>query len=215
MQETFRTEFRILCLLAFPMIIGGAANDIIPFINTAYMGRLGEDALAAVALVNTVLVFVMVLFWGIFATVSTLVARYEGEGRSHLTTMLFRSACLMAIVMSLPVMIFFHFAGHLFILLGQNVHITQLSEQYFQTLSFAITPDFLLVVLYDLCFGLSRPKFVMYVCLLQIPVNLVKLLIRFWRRRYSCIRNCRAWNWDGHNLLALTSHSRSLVNFFK
>jgi MATE family multidrug resistance protein len=170
--KLFWLETKSLKRLAIPIIAGGIVNAIIPFINTAFIGHLGGDALAAGGLVNSFFVFIMVLFWGVFSTSSSLIARHEGEKNSQASSELIKTGVVLAILLSIPVIIFLHYADRVLLFFGEPTGIVIMAHAYFQTLSFAILPDFLLTILYDLCLGLSKPRLVMIIAVVMIPLNL-------------------------------------------
>lgn len=172
MHSTMRHEFRSLFYLAMPMVFGGIVNAVVPFINTAFMGRVGDIALAAGGLVNVIFTFVMVLFWGVFSSVSSLVARYEGAQNLGESARLVKTGVVLALIFSLPIMGLFYGAGSLLLWAGQAPDVVALAGAYFHTLSFAVIPDFVLTVLYDLCFGLSKPKMAMALTVLFVPIDL-------------------------------------------
>ncbi len=172
-RRAFKLELKSLQRLAVPIIAGGIVNAIIPFMNTAFIGHLGGDALAAGGLVNSFFVFIMVLFWGVFSTTSSLIARYEGEKNSQASAELVKTGVILALLLSIPVIIFLHYADRVLLLFGEPENVVMMAHAYFQTLSFAIVPDFLLVILYDLCLGLSKPRLVMAMAIILIPLNLI------------------------------------------
>ena len=171
-NTTFIPEFKKLFSLALPIIAGGVLSSIIPFINTVFMGHVSNDALAASGLVNAIFVFVMVLFWGIFSSLSALIARYEASKNPERSRQLTRSAFVLAICLSLPVMLLFDCGNMLLELLGQKPHVIALAHPYFISLSFAVLPDFLLAIFYQLYFGLSKPRIVMILMIIMVPLDL-------------------------------------------
>lgn len=169
----FFLEFKKVCRLSLPIMGGGIIGALIPFANTVYMGRLGPTALAAGGIVNSFFVFIMVLAWGVFSTVGSLIARYEGAEDPHATGELVKTALILAMLASIPVILIFHYSDGLLIALGQQPGVVTLAHQYFKTLSFAILPDFLLTVLYYFCYGLSEPRRVLILSMLLLPLSLV------------------------------------------
>ncbi|MCX7123803.1 MAG: MATE family efflux transporter [Gammaproteobacteria bacterium] len=171
-RSAFWLELKNVKRLAIPIITGGIVNAVIPFMNTAFIGHLGGDALAAGGLVNSFFVFIMVLFWGVFSTTSSLIARYEGQKNSQASSELIKTGVVLAIILSIPVVIFLHYADRVLLYFGEPEQVVIMAHAYFRTLSFAILPDFLLTILYDLCLGLSKPRLVMLMATILIPLNL-------------------------------------------
>src|SRR5579863_3441473 len=61
-SPTARTELRELTRLALPLIAGHAGNQLMSFVDTAMVGRLGSAALAGVGIGNGL--FFTLTVWG-------------------------------------------------------------------------------------------------------------------------------------------------------
>ncbi len=179
---TFVSEFKKLFLLAIPIIFGELTYALTPFINTVYMGHVSDDTLAAGGLVNSFFVFIMVLFWGVFSMISSFIARHEGAQESHHSAEIVKTGIILAIILSIPIMLLFNFAIPLLALFGQKPSIIILASQYMHALQFSILPDFLLVVLYQLYYGISKPRISMLFSFILVPLNLlINYLLIFGR----------------------------------
>ena len=157
----------------WPIVVSEILVSIVPFINTLMMGHLGSEALAAGGLVDSCFAFIMVLFWGVFSTVSTLIAHYRAEGKSDTVGRVMKSALTLAILLSLPVMFLFAHLAYVLIWLGQARMVVYLAQPYLATLSYAILPDFLVMTLYHFFFGLGRPRLVMLTSALLAPITII------------------------------------------
>jgi MATE family multidrug resistance protein len=170
---SFLKECKTLLLLAIPMVCSEFTYALTPFINSIYMGHIDQDTLAAGGLVNSLFVFTMVLFWGVFSMVSSLIARYEGAQDFERSREIVKTGLVLAFVLSIPVMLLFQYGEHLLTLLGQKPDIVTLASQYLHALQFSILPDFLLVVLFQFYYGLSKPRIGMLFSLILVPLNLL------------------------------------------
>ena len=172
MSTTFPYEFKRLTALAVPIMLGGAVNAIMPFMNTYYLSRLGVTGLAAGGLALSIFVFMMVLFWGMFSTMAALIARHQGAGEHEKIGLLVRTALVVAFLFSLPIIGVFHLVAFILTFTGYSPALVAEVRYFFHTMSFAAPADLLLTTLYAFCFGLSRPRYVMVVTIFQVPVNL-------------------------------------------
>lgn len=172
MTDTFRYEFKKLMQLAIPIMAGGAVNSIMPFMNTVYLAHLGEVPLAAGGLALSIFVFLMVMFWGMLSTMSALIARYRGAGEMDKVGELTRTTLLFALLMSFPIIAVFHVVDLVLAYMNFSPNLVIEVKRFFVTMSFAAPADLMLTTLYALCFGLSRPRYVMIVTLCQVPINL-------------------------------------------
>ena len=100
----YRTEIRALMVLAGPLILGFLGNNILGLVDTAMVGRLGENELAATAVGGGVFFAISCLGMGAVLGADPLLSQAIGAGegaRAEAT----RSASLrLAFVLSLPLM---------------------------------------------------------------------------------------------------------------
>ena len=168
----FFKEFHRLSTLALPIILSGMVNSVMPFVNTLYLGHLSEQALAVGGLSLSIFVFIMVLFWGMFSTLSPLIARLHGEHQDAEIASLVRAGLWLTVPMGLLIILVYHHIGDFLLLLNYSPYIASEVQHFFVTLSFSTPADLILTTLYAFCFGLSKPHYVLIVTLVQIPVNL-------------------------------------------
>jgi len=168
----FFNEFRRLSALALPIILSGVVNSVMPFVNTVYLGHLSEEALAIGGLSLSIFVFIMVLFWGMFSTLSPLIARLHGEKQDAEIASLVRAGLLLSLPTGLLIILVYHHIGDLLLLFNYSPYIASEVQHFFITLSFSTPADLMLTTLYAFCFGISKPRYVLIVTIVQIPINL-------------------------------------------
>ena len=96
--QRVRTELRALLALATPIIIAQLAYTAIGFVDTVMSGRFSAQALAAVALGNSIWVPVFLLMTGILLATTPKVAQRFGAGQRGEIGPLVRQALWMALV---------------------------------------------------------------------------------------------------------------------
>ncbi len=75
-------SYRNIWKIAYPIILGSLAQDIITIADTAFAGRLGEIALGAIAIGGIFYLAIIMLGFGFGIGVQVLIARRHGEN-SH------------------------------------------------------------------------------------------------------------------------------------
>ena len=69
--------------IAFPIIIGSAAQDLLLLADTAFLGHLGSVPLGAAAIGGLFYLTLVMAAWGFGIGIQILVARRYGEGQIH------------------------------------------------------------------------------------------------------------------------------------
>ena len=104
------TETRTLLKLAGPLVINNLALAGMQFADAVMAGRLGAEALAAVAIGSSVWFLFFMVLLGLMMALSPIVARHIGAGNDHLVGQYTRQAILMSLSLSVPVILAAHYA---------------------------------------------------------------------------------------------------------
>ncbi len=163
---------KILYLLA-PMTIAGFVDASPGFINNIMLAHLGASKLAAGALVSMLFSTLVMLFYGVFATVSTLVAHHYGASNRSQIAAIVRDAMIIALIISLPVMWFVWNAADVLPYLGQKADTIPLARSYLHGLTFSVIPDFTTIILWQFFLGIGRPRVTLVGSLLYVPINIL------------------------------------------
>ena len=78
MNSKYFTEFRELAKLAVPLVLAQLAQNTTSLVDTIMVGKLGQDALAGIAIGSTVFMFVSIVASGFVLGCGTLVAQAVG-----------------------------------------------------------------------------------------------------------------------------------------
>ncbi len=79
LDEFISNPRRALWVLAAPMMAGMAVHTVYMLVDTAFIGRIGKDALAAVTFVGPLFFVLIALFNGLGVTITALVAQSVGR----------------------------------------------------------------------------------------------------------------------------------------
>ncbi|RKE02505.1 MATE family efflux transporter [Marinifilum flexuosum] len=75
-----KTDYRNIWKIAYPIILGSVAQNIIALTDTAFLGHLSEVALGAAAIATIFYFAVVMLGWGFGLGTQIVIARRFGEG---------------------------------------------------------------------------------------------------------------------------------------
>ena len=93
---------RRIFTLGLPIIGGMISQNVVNLVDTAMVGTLGDDALAAVGMGSFASFMAMALVMGFSAGVQAMAARRVGEGRSSETAHALNAAVLLVIAIAVP-----------------------------------------------------------------------------------------------------------------
>jgi MATE family multidrug resistance protein len=165
--------FKALNHLYWPILGIGCTYSFTPFINTLMLGHLSPELLAAGGLVNICYGFIMIIFWGIFTTLGTLISRHKGGESFESISHLFKSALVLAGVFGSIIALFFFLAmGGLLQKFHQAPEVLALAKPYINIMSLVMIPSLLLTVTAQLFYGLGKPRIVMLIAFIFMPINI-------------------------------------------
>lgn len=166
-------SYRAIWKLAYPIVLSGVAQNAIDITDTAFMGRLNQTALAAMAIVALLYFGLATIGMGLATGAQILLARAEGEGRSETIGRLFRHTMLL--FLATGAMIFpFAYAGHGLLLhrLLQNPGVAEAGSAYLDIRFFGLFFAFLNFGFRALYIGLGRSQLILYTAFFMAVVNI-------------------------------------------
>lgn len=166
----YTNDIAPLLLLAIPLILTGMVESSIGFFSTLFLSHLGEDALAAGALVSWLFATMMVIIWGSLTAVSVVVAqRYGAKDHTGVSNAL-RDGLILAFLLVPPAFIVLWNTAPFFLLLGQSPEVVLLATSYLHGLAWGLLPDFLMLVLLQFLVGLGHVRVSMVFTLFWVPI---------------------------------------------
>lgn len=118
--------------LAMPIVAGMLSQNLLNLVDTAMVGRLGPDALAAVGISSMVAFMFLAPTLGVASGVQAISARKKGEGKSSETAYSLNNALVYCFICSILVLIIgFAFAKPLFDMLTTTETVSKLAREYF------------------------------------------------------------------------------------
>ena len=172
-------EFADTLRLAAPMALTQLGQIVMMTTDLALIGRLGDEAVAAAALANTVYFISFTVGMGVVSAVAPLAALAFGARDPHRVRRATRVGLWAALLISLPMMAFPLYGEAILRVLGQAEAPSSLAQKYLLGLVWGATPALWLLVIRGFMGALNRPEPVLWITLAAIPANalLVYLLI--------------------------------------
>jgi MATE family multidrug resistance protein len=170
---TVRREVRDLLVVAGPLILAQLAQMSMSFVDTLMAGRLGQDALAGIALGGTVFQLTSIVCMGVLFSVAPLVSQAHGAGDAAGAARAGRQGLWLAALLALPGFLLFRGAEPLLLAAGQEPGAATLAAGYLGAAAFGFLPSLLLTALRGFLEGLSDTRPIMVVLLVGVVLNVL------------------------------------------
>jgi MATE family multidrug resistance protein len=165
--------------LAVPMALTQLSQIAMMGTDLAFIGRLGNEAVAAAALAGTVYFVSFTIGMGLVSAVAPLAAQAFGARDPHQVRRALRTGLWAALLISLPIMLFSLYGEHILLALGQAPVAAHLAQRYLFGLVWGVTPALWFMAIRGFMGAVNRPQPALWITLGAIPTNalLVYLLI--------------------------------------
>lgn len=158
--------------IAFPLMMGGLAQTIINVTDSAFLGRLSEEALGASAVAGLFYVTIMMLGLGFGIGTQIIIARHDGEGNRKAIGTDFRHAMVFLFLLGLLCLLFLQWAGP--VLQSRLIHsekVLKAANEFLIARSPGIVFSFLLFGIRALFIGISETRLIVYTTILMAISN--------------------------------------------
>lgn len=166
------SESRELLKLAGPLIINNLSVAGMQFADAVMAGKLGAEALAAVAVGSSVWFLFFMVLLGLMMAISSIVSRHIGAGGDALVGRYTRQGVYLALILSLPVIACAQLlVPPLLELLGIDTAFRQTTADYVGAIAWGAPGIFVFLALRFTNEGIGHTKPIMYVSLLALASN--------------------------------------------
>jgi MATE family multidrug resistance protein len=147
--------------------------------DLAFIGRLGDGAVAAAALAHTIFFVSFTVGMGLMSAVSPLAAQAFGARNPHRVRRSLRVGLWAAFLISVPVMALPFWGEQILLSMGQSPAAAGLAQQYLFGLVWSILPALWFMAIRGFMSAINRPEPILWITLAAIPANalLVYLLL--------------------------------------
>jgi multidrug resistance protein, MATE family len=165
--------------LAVPMALTQLSQIAMMATDLAFIGRLGNEAVAAAALAGTVYFVSFTIGMGLVSAVAPLAAQAFGARDPRQVRRALRTGLWAALLISLPIMPFSLYGEPILLALGQAPTAARLAQHYLFGLVWGVTPALWFMAIRSFMGAVNRPQPALWITLAAIPANalLVYLLI--------------------------------------
>jgi len=165
--------------LALPMALTQLGQIAMMTTDLAFIGRLGNEAVAAAALAGTVYFVSFTFGMGLVSAVAPLAAQAFGARDPRSVRRSLRTGLWAALLISVPIMMFPLSGERILLALGQEPAAADLAQHYLSGLVWGVAPALWFLAIRSFLGALNRPEPALWIMLAAIPANalLVYLLI--------------------------------------
>jgi MATE family multidrug resistance protein len=171
-RAIWRTEIAETAKLAWPIALTQLGQIAMMTTDLALIGRLGEGAVAAVALSHLILFMGFVLGMGLVSAVAPLAAQAFGARKPRLVRRALRVGLWAAVLLGVPVNIVQLWGGDILLAAGQSPDTAALSARYLTGLTWSMMPAWWFIALRNFMGAVNRPEPALWITLAAIPLNL-------------------------------------------
>ncbi len=170
----FDISYKRIWQIAYPIILGSVAQNLINVTDTAYLGRVGQVELGASAL-GGIFYFVFIMLGLGFGTGAQIImARRFGEGNNHAIGKTFDHALYFILPLALVAfLVLFIFAPAILRPMVQSDSIYQATLQYLDFRVYGIFFAFLQILFRSFYIGISNTTVITSSTLLMAGINIV------------------------------------------
>lgn len=172
-MKTFKSNLYPLLALAIPLALTGLIQSSVFFFQTLFIALLGQDALAAGALVSWLFGTLFVILFGTLSSINVLVAHKHGANDKHSISLIVRDGLWLAILLSTPAFLLFWNIAPLLAFTGQNQAIVQLATSYLHAMAWGLLPSFVMIALLEIMIGLGRTRHILLFNIISVSLNII------------------------------------------
>jgi MATE family multidrug resistance protein len=165
--------------LAVPMALTQLGQIAMMTSDLAFIGRLGNAAVAAAALAGTVYFISFTIGMGLVSAVAPLAAQAFGARDPRRVRRALRTGLWAGLLITLPIMPFSFNGEAILLALGQTPAAAHLAQQYLLGLVWGVAPALWFMAIRSFMGAVNRPEPALWITLAAIPANalLVYLLV--------------------------------------
>jgi multidrug resistance protein, MATE family len=157
-RETLLSEMRATAKLAWPIIGAQVAQVGMVFVDNAMVGRLGTRELAAMAIATPFYTVCFVSAIGFLWSLNPLISQAVGAEDERQIGLVWKHGARIAFLFSLFIVLLFHLAEPILLLLGQDRELVPISASFLKTISWGIPGHMSYVALRQVTEATSNPR---------------------------------------------------------
>ena len=173
MNSKYFTEFRELAKLAVPLVLAQIAQNTTSLVDTIMVGRLGQDALAGIAIGSTVFMFVSIVASGFVLGCGAVVAQAVGAKDQITCGRAVRQGFWLSVFLFVPALWLFWNIYPILLWLDQPPETAAASSAYLRAISWGLLPLLWTFAIRGLLEGHSDNRPIMVVAVFSVGLNVI------------------------------------------
>lgn len=166
---------RGLITISLPIIAGNLLQSVLEVVDLYFVGRLGADAIAGVAMSSTIIFVLATFIVGLVTATTAFISRHYGAEEHDAVGMIVQHALYIGLVFSLAISAFgLFFSKDLLVLLGANDAVATLGSAYLSVLFLGI---FTMVELWVVMSSFQACGNSLTPMILMVGVNIVNIIL--------------------------------------
>ncbi|MDP2724149.1 MAG: MATE family efflux transporter [Bacteroidales bacterium] len=167
-------SYKRIWQVAYPIILGSIAQNLIVFTDTAFLGRVGDIALGASALGGLFYLAVVMLGFGFGTGIQIIIARRFGENNLKAIGPVVIHALLFLLMVAVAAFVLLHFGSVWMLKSAVKSEAVYLSTiEFLKFRSFGIFFAFVNITFRSFYVGLTKTKVITYTTIVMAVVNIV------------------------------------------
>ena len=167
----WRTEINATVKLALPIALTQLGQVAMMTTDLMLVGHLGDTAIAAAALAQTVLFGAFMIGMGVVSAVSPLSAQAYGAREPRMVRRALRVGLWAAVLLGVPMTALQYQGETILLALGQNADTAQLASRYLMGLGWCLVPGWWFIALRGFMGAVNRPEPALWITLAAVPIN--------------------------------------------
>lgn len=168
-----KNDLNPLLKIALPLLLTGIIQSGIFFFETVFLAHVGEETLAAGALVSWLFGTLAVILFGALSSINILVSLKHGEKDQKSISHIARDGLILAMLFAVPEFLLFWNMSPIFLLFGQSHAIVQLSETYLHSLAWGLFPNLIMIAILEVIIGIGHSKIIMMFTVIDVSISIV------------------------------------------
>jgi MATE family multidrug resistance protein len=167
----WRVELNATIKLALPIALTQLGQVAMMTSDLILIGHLGDKAIAAAALAQTVLFAAFVLGMGLVSAVAPLAAQAYGAREPRMVRRSLRVGLWAALLLGIPTTAVQHMGEDILVAAGQEPEAARLAGIYLIGLGWSLVPGWWFIALRGFMGAVNRPEPALWITLAAIPAN--------------------------------------------
>lgn len=205
--------------LALPMAGSRLIQMLSSFIGILMLAHLGHQVLAASALITSTQVTVIVVIISVLFALGVVTGQAYGGNRRYEIGAIVQQGCVLAILLTIPLMLVLWYASDLLLWSGQIPALVDYVRQYLHALEWGAIAFTLQSALQQVCYGMSKQRLVIIVnflgLLVFVPVAYVLIYGKLGFPELGVVGLAYATSFQAWFILLLLLLSLYLIKDFK